>query len=133
MTPTLHQDLAISPRHVPELHPEYIPAALWTREFLALCRKEGERRVVLALMRPDGTGSIHLDTVLPAKPVSKEVLYSFYRQCHPGGPGWAKVLLNAREEGVDLNGAEGIDWQMPLKLLCVFIVAEGLPLPHLSH
>lgn len=60
-------------------------------------------------------------------------LYSFYRQCHPGGPGWAKVLLNAREEGVDLNGAESIDWQMPLKLLCVFIVAEGLPLPHLSH
>ena len=56
-----------------------------------------------------------------SKPVSKEVLYNFYRQCHPGGPGWAKVLRDAKAEGVDLNGKEGVDWQMPLKLLCVFI------------
>lgn len=56
-----------------------------------------------------------------SKPVSKEVLYDFYRQCHPGGPGWAKVLRDAKAEGVDLDGKEGIDWQMPLKLLCVFV------------
>ena len=56
-----------------------------------------------------------------SKPVSKEVLYGFYRQCHPGGPGWAKVLRDAKAEGVDLNGKEGVDWQMPLKLLCVFV------------
>jgi len=56
-----------------------------------------------------------------SKPVSKEVLYAFYRQCHPGGPGWAKVLRDAKAEGVDLNGKEDIDWQMPLKLLCVFV------------
>ena len=55
------------------------------------------------------------------KPVSKEVLYAFYRQCHPGGPGWAKVLRDAKAEGVDLNGKENVDWQMPLKLLCVFV------------
>jgi hypothetical protein len=58
---------------------------------------------------------------LASKPVAKETLYAFYRQCHPGGPGWAKVLRDAKDEGVDLNGTEGIDWQMPLKLLCVFI------------
>ncbi len=56
-----------------------------------------------------------------SKPVSKEVLYKFYRQCHPGGPGWAKVLRDAKAEGVDLNGKEDVDWQMPLKLLCVFV------------
>jgi len=56
-----------------------------------------------------------------SKPVSKEVLYGFYRQCHPGGPGWAKVLRDAKAEGVDLNGKEDVDWQMPLKLLCVFV------------
>jgi len=56
-----------------------------------------------------------------SKPVSKEVLYKFYRQCHPGGPGWAKVIRDAKAEGVDLNGKEDVDWQMPLKLLCVFI------------
>jgi Na+/proline symporter len=58
---------------------------------------------------------------LASKPVAKETLYAFYRQCHPGGPGWAKVLRDAKNEGVDLNGAEDVDWQMPLKLLCVFI------------
>ena len=56
-----------------------------------------------------------------SKPVSKEVLYKFYRQCHPGGPGWAKVLRDAKAEGVDLNGKEDVDWQMPLKLLCIFV------------
>lgn len=56
-----------------------------------------------------------------SKPVSKEVLYKFYRQCHPGGPGWAKVLRDAQAEGVDLDGKETIGWQMPLKLLCVFV------------
>ena len=56
-----------------------------------------------------------------SKPVAKEVLYDFYRQCHPGGPGWAKVLRDAKAEGVDLNGKEDVDWQMPLKLLCVFV------------
>jgi SSS family solute:Na+ symporter len=58
---------------------------------------------------------------LASKPVAKETLYAFYRQCHPGGPGWAKVLRDAKNEGVDLNGAEDVDWQMPLKLLCVFM------------
>ncbi len=56
-----------------------------------------------------------------SRPVSKQVLYNFYRQCHPGGPGWARVLRDAKAEGVDLNGKEDIDWQMPLKLLCVFV------------
>lgn len=60
-------------------------------------------------------------TTFVTKPVSKEVLYNFYRQCHPGGPGWAKVLKDAKAEGVDLKGKELIDWQMPLKLLCVFV------------
>jgi len=76
--------------------------------------------VKLMLMVIVVTISWLLGTLL-SKPVSKEVLYKFYRECHPGGPGWAKVLRDAKTEGVDLNGAENIDWQMPLKLLCVFI------------
>ncbi|VGO21909.1 Sodium/glucose cotransporter [Pontiella sulfatireligans] len=76
--------------------------------------------VKLMLMVIVVTLSWILGTLL-SKPVSKEVLYKFYRQCHPGGPGWAKVLRNAKDEGVDLKGAENVDWQMPLKLLCVFI------------
>lgn len=55
------------------------------------------------------------------KPVSKEVLYGFYRQCHPGGPGWKKVLREAEAEGIDLLDGQVKNWQMPLKLLCVFV------------
>jgi len=76
--------------------------------------------VKLMLMVIVVTISWLLGTLL-SKPVSKEVLYKFYRECHPGGPGWAKVLRDAKTEGVDLNGKENVDWQMPLKLLCVFI------------
>lgn len=61
-----------------------------------------------------------LGTLL-TKPVKKDVLYGFYRQCHPGGPGWSKIVADAKADGVDLQGAEDVDWQMPLKLLCVFI------------
>ncbi|NWK54659.1 hypothetical protein HW115_03490 [Verrucomicrobiaceae bacterium N1E253] len=76
--------------------------------------------VKLILMVVVVTISWILGTLL-TKPVSKEVLYKFYRQCHPGGPGWAKVIADAKAEGVDLQGKDGIDWQMPLKLLCVFV------------
>ena len=76
--------------------------------------------VKLMLMVVVVTISWLLGTFL-SKPVSKKVLYQFYRECHPGGPGWAKVLRDAKAEGVDLDGKENVDWQMPLKLLCVFI------------
>jgi predicted NBD/HSP70 family sugar kinase len=66
MTPIPADRLTINPRHVPELHQEYVPASLWTREFQARCDREGERSIVFALMRPDGTGSTHRDRILPA-------------------------------------------------------------------
>ena len=68
MTPMPTDRLTVDPLHVPELHPEFIPASLWTREYLARCDQEGERPIMLALVRPDGTGSTHRDTVLPAHP-----------------------------------------------------------------
>ncbi|RKX34431.1 MAG: ROK family protein [Verrucomicrobia bacterium] len=68
MTPIPADHLIVSPRHIPELHPEFVPASLWTREFLARCDQEGERPIVLALMRSDGTSSSHCDKILPALP-----------------------------------------------------------------
>lgn len=76
--------------------------------------------VKLMLMVIVVTVSWLLGTFL-SRPVSKEVLYNFHHQWPPGGPGWARVLRDAKAEGVDLNGKEDIDWQMPLKLLCVFV------------
>ena len=67
MTPVPADDLTVNPRHLPELHPEFVPASLWTREFRKLCGRTGERPIVLALMRADGTGSSYRDKVLPAR------------------------------------------------------------------
>jgi predicted NBD/HSP70 family sugar kinase len=68
MTAVPVDDLTVNPRHIPELHPEFVPASLWTREFHDLCGRKGERPIGLALMRSDGTGSTHRDKVLPALP-----------------------------------------------------------------
>ncbi|MBC8488870.1 MAG: Na+:solute symporter [Bacteroidetes bacterium] len=56
------------------------------------------------------------------KPESKETLRSFYRLTRPGGPGWKKVILEARADGdfIDEQDA-GKKWEMPVQILCVFI------------
>ena len=52
----------------------------------------------------------------------KKVLRSFYKLCHPGGPGWRKVVLEARADGEEIDDAHGIDqWTLPAQLLCVFL------------
>lgn len=56
-----------------------------------------------------------------SKPVAKETLYSFYRKCHPGGPGWAYIVRQAKLEGVNLQGTDKSDWQIIHKLSCVFM------------
>jgi len=73
MSPIRPDHLSIKPRHIPELHRDFIPASLWTREFQARCVREGERSIVLVLMRADGTGSTHRDTLLPALPQFKSL------------------------------------------------------------
>ena len=56
------------------------------------------------------------------KPEEKQTLREFFRRCHPGGPGWAKVVAEARAEG-DMIDEEihGQDWEMPVQILCVFL------------
>lgn len=60
--------MKISPQHLPELDPEFVPASLWTREYGRLRQETGAREVVLALSRPDGQVTIHREEVLPAGP-----------------------------------------------------------------
>ncbi len=57
-----------------------------------------------------------------SKPEKKEVLRKFYRLCHPGGPGWKKVILEAEADGDEINEKEkGLAWEMPKQILCVFL------------
>ena len=55
-------------------------------------------------------------------PERKETLRGFYRLTRPGGPGWRKVVENAREENDTIDDKDrGLVWEMPIQILCVFI------------
>lgn len=54
--------------------------------------------------------------------VDTKTLRSFYKLCHPGGPGWRKVVLDARADGEEIDQKNAIgDWKLPIQILCVFL------------
>lgn len=59
------------------------------------------------------------------QPESKEVLRDFYRKIQPGGPGWAKVVDEAKTDSVDIVNANE-KWSVPsgivAMLLGVFLI-----------
>ena len=58
--------MQIKPRFVAAIDPDLVPAALWTKAFLAKCRTTaGSSELHLALCRPDGTASRYQTMVLP--------------------------------------------------------------------
>ena len=57
------------------------------------------------------TTAIWVITTFVTKPESKEVLQSFYKKIQPGGPGWAKVVNEAKEDNVEIDFGE--KWSVP--------------------
>ena len=59
------------------------------------------------------------------QPESKDVLRNFYQKIQPGGPGWSKIIEDAKSDNIDIvNDKEG--WSVPSGILamllgCVFI------------
>lgn len=51
-------------QHVPELDPDFLPASFWTREFHQKCASVGGRELKIAILRPNGVGVVHLETIL---------------------------------------------------------------------
>lgn len=49
------------------------------------------------------------------------VLRSFYRKVHPGGPGWRRVLNEARRDGDALEAPGAAGWDVPHGILCMFL------------
>ncbi len=97
--------LTVTPRFLPPLDPEFLPAVLWTRAFLARCAgTAGSRDVAVALERPDGTVSVFHTRVLPDAPEHAalnrkhlERLVKFLLwQC-----GGARVIIGGAPELVD--------------------------------
>ncbi|MFY0652901.1 MAG: Na+:solute symporter [Cyclobacteriaceae bacterium] len=62
-----------------------------------------------------------LVATLVTAPEDKEVLRNFYKLTKPGGPGWKRVVDEAREEGQPCDDGEGVAWQMPKQVLLIFI------------
>jgi SSS family solute:Na+ symporter len=60
-------------------------------------------------------------STLFTQPEDKEVLRKFYKLTKPGGPGWKKVVEDAKADGEPCDDGEGIGWQMPKQILLVFI------------
>ncbi|TRX60752.1 Na+:solute symporter [Fulvivirga sp. M361] len=55
------------------------------------------------------------------KPEEIEILKSFYRRTLPGGPGWKKIRLAIEQEGGLDENYDTHSWQMPKKILLVFL------------
>ncbi|HUS87211.1 MAG TPA: sodium:solute symporter family protein [Bacteroidales bacterium] len=68
------------------------------------------------------TTAAWLLTTYLTRPETAGTLRKFYRITRPGGPGWRKVVTEARADGDMIDEADhGKPWEMPLQILCVFI------------
>lgn len=58
--------LAITPKHIPEIDPGFVPAVLWNKAYRELCAKtSGAAPLTLSLARPDNTASSFRTVCLP--------------------------------------------------------------------
>jgi len=51
----------------------------------------------------------------------KKVLRSFYQKIRPGGPGWKKVIDEAKEEGIQLQKESDLKWDVPTGIICMLL------------
>jgi Na+/proline symporter len=57
---------------------------------------------------------------LVTKPSETATLRRFYALVHPGGPGWAKIVAEAKSDGDVFPDAEK-DWDVPTSILCMVL------------
>jgi predicted NBD/HSP70 family sugar kinase len=62
---SLAPSLDIAPKFRPPLDPEFVPAALWNRAYRTLVSEAGGMPLVIALVRGDGSVSVHRTATLP--------------------------------------------------------------------
>ena len=58
-----------------------------------------------------------------AKDTDNQVLRNFYRKIKPGGPGWKRVVNNAKAEGVEIVKEKDLKWDVPTGILCMILGA----------
>lgn len=66
------------------------------------------------------TTIIWVGATFMTQPESKEVLQSFYKRIQPGGPGWSKVVREAKAEGKEIvHTKEG--WSVPSGIVAMLL------------
>ena len=65
-------------------------------------------------------------TALVTKPVDDDILRSFYRKIKPGGPGWKRVIVKARSEGVELVKEKDLKWDVPTGIMAMVFGAMAI-------
>ncbi|MDF4201341.1 Na+:solute symporter [Maribacter sp. SA7] len=65
------------------------------------------------------TTIIWLIATFVTKPESNEVLRSFYIKIQPGGPGWKKVVQDAKQDDIEINTGE--KWSVPSGLTAMVL------------
>ncbi|PHR70170.1 MAG: Na+:solute symporter [Lutibacter sp.] len=66
------------------------------------------------------TSLVWIVSTLLTKPESDEVLQSFYKKTQPGGPGWSKVIANAKAKNIDIvDNKEG--WSVPSGIVAMLL------------
>jgi len=66
-----------------------------------------------------------LVVTLLTSPSDKTTLNEFYKITQPGGPGWNKVVSDAKEDGIDLD-TEKRAWNVPTGILCMLVGSVGI-------
>ena len=62
---------------------------------------------------------------LLTSPSDKSTLNEFYKITQPGGPGWNKVVLDAKGDGIDIDTQKRA-WNVPTGILCMLVGSVGI-------
>ena len=62
---------------------------------------------------------------LLTSPSDKSTLNEFYKITQPGGPGWNKVVSEAKADGIDLDTQKRA-WNVPTGILCMLVGSVGI-------
>ena len=62
---------------------------------------------------------------LLTSPSDKSTLNEFYKITQPGGPGWNKVVSDAKGDGIDLDTQKRA-WNVPTGILCMLVGSVGI-------
>jgi len=66
------------------------------------------------------TTFIWLTATYITQPESTEVLQNFYKKIQPGGPGWAKVIEEASNEGIEIKEMD-TGWSVPSGMIAMLL------------